>query len=308
MATIKVFIDPPIKKGKMAKVRFRLSDGRKTQLYYTSEIKVLPDNWDSKNETIKAKVVFKAEERTAFNKSVTDRKNVIFAVYDAEPDKEVLTSKSLSDKIDEYLHPEKYNKPPVEPDFFELFHEFLDKRKLSEVRKGNYRVVLRALQRFELYTTRVTRKAFRLSLNTLNPSILSDFVKFLKAEHSIFESMPEIYEAVPETRTPKPRGQNTINGILSKLRAFCLWAVREGLTTNNPFLKFKIEEDVYGTPYYITIEERNQLYKADLSHRPKLAIQRDIFVFQCLIGCRVSELYRMTRANIINGAIEYIPP
>ena len=119
--------------------------------------------------------------------------------------------------------------------------------------------------------------------------------------------MPEIYEAIPETRTPQPRGQNTINGILTKMRTFCLWAVSEGITSANPFKKFKVDEDVYGTPYYITIEERNQLYKKDISDRPQVAIQRDIFVFQCMIGCRVSDLYRMTRANIINGAIEYIP-
>jgi integrase len=38
-----------------------------------------------------------------------------------------------------------------------------------------------------------------------------------------------------------------------------------------------------------------------------LEIQRDIFVFQSLIGCRVGDLYRMTKSNVVNGAIEYIP-
>ena len=36
-------------------------------------------------------------------------------------------------------------------------------------------------------------------------------------------------------------------------------------------------------------------------------MQRDIFVFQCLIGYRVSDLYKMTYKNIIGNAIEYIP-
>lgn len=35
-------------------------------------------------------------------------------------------------------------------------------------------------------------------------------------------------------------------------------------------------------------------------------MQRNIFVFQTLIGCRVSDLYALTRDNIINDAIEYI--
>jgi integrase len=308
MATIKVFIEPPAKKDKKAKVRYRLSDGRGIQLYYKSEIEVLPENWDSKNQTIKAKIVFKPEDRTAFNKAVAERKNVILTVYDAEPNKEIITSKLLTQKIDEYLHPEKYNLSPItEPNFFERFNEFIDKKKLSEVRRANYRVVFRILQRFQMFTAKKTGKPFELSLHMLNPSIISNFVSFLVDEHNIYSTMPELYEAIPETRIPQPRGQNTINGILAKLRTFCLWAVNEGITTNNPFLKYKIEEDIYGTPYYITIEERNLLYNTDLSDRPQLAIQRDIFVFQCLIGCRVSDLYRMTRQNIINEAIEYIP-
>lgn len=43
-----------------------------------------------------------------------------------------------------------------------------------------------------------------------------------------------------------------------------------------------------------------------ISATPQLAIQRDIFIFQTLIGCRVSDLYRMIKLNVINEAIEYI--
>jgi integrase len=32
-----------------------------------------------------------------------------------------------------------------------------------------------------------------------------------------------------------------------------------------------------------------------------------MFVFQCLIGCRVEDLMRLTKSNIVNGAIEYVP-
>ena len=94
---------------------------------------------------------------------------------------------------------------------------------------------------------------------------------------------------------------------MTKFRTFFIWANDQGKTKNNPFSKFKIDECVYGTPFYITIAERNHLHNTDFSARPKLGIQKDIFVFQCLIGCRVGDLYKMSRANIINGAIEYIP-
>lgn len=68
-----------------------------------------------------------------------------------------------------------------------------------------------------------------------------------------------------------------------------------------------ITSEKYGTPYYITLDERNQIADFDLSGKPQLAIQRDIFIFQCCIGCRVSDLMRLTDNNIIDGAIEYIP-
>ena len=62
----------------------------------------------------------------------------------------------------------------------------------------------------------------------------------------------------------------------------------------------------YGTPYFLSIAERNHLYNYDLSDRKELAVQRDIFIFQCLIGCRVADLMRMTPANVIDGFIEYV--
>ena len=64
---------------------------------------------------------------------------------------------------------------------------------------------------------------------------------------------------------------------------------------------------MYGTPYYISIDERNKIYRTNLSRHPQLAVQRDVFVFQCLIGCRVGDLYKLTRESIIDGAVEYIP-
>ena len=51
----------------------------------------------------------------------------------------------------------------------------------------------------------------------------------------------------------------------------------------------------------------NVLYDADLSDCPKLAVIRDIFVFHCYVGCRVGDLYRMTKENIKDGFLEYMP-
>ena len=121
-----------------------------------------------------------------------------------------------------------------------------------------------------------------------------------------YELYPSIYETIPEKRTPQPRGKNTLIDCFSRIRTFFLWCFDNKLTANRPFDKFPIEECKYGTPIYINLEERDRIFNADLSATPQLEIQRDIFIFQTLIGCRVSDLYRMTKLNIVNGAVEYI--
>lgn len=318
MATVTAFIRVSTKKAKKANVRFRLRDGRNIQLLFASDIEVNPDYWDNNKQELKAKIVFDTAKRAEFNKSVADLKSIILKLYNDAPDKQALTSGWLKDEIDKVIHPEKYDLSPNRKSFFVAFDYFLDNRKISDVRKRNFRVIYRILQRYELYKHFTGHKGFRLTFDTITPDILRDIEKFVSAEHTFFskddagktictESYKPIFEAVPESRIPQPRGQNTINDIFTKLRTFLLWAIEVGWTTNNPFKNFAIEECVYGTPYYITVDERNRLYNANFSRHPKLAIQRDIFVFQCLIGCRVSDLYKLTRKNIINGAIEYVP-
>ncbi len=301
-------------------------NGKTVTIRAKSRIFVNPERWDVKESAIQTDIrttkIMSAQKR----KEVEEEKQVLQETSDnlsaliseikskflATP-VEQITKEWLEDVIDRYRFPDKYEVKAEKPAFFTTFDLFLNKHKLSEVRKKNFRVIYRALQRFEMWNKTT------LDLDTITQETLRDFEEFLRVESSYFaqdeqskkwscinEEYKAVYEAYPETRTPQARGQNTINDIFTKLRTFYLWCIDNGKTTNNPFRHYKIEECVYGTPYYITIEERNQLYNADLSARPQLAIQRDIFVFQCLVGCRVGDLYHFTKANVINGAIEYI--
>ena len=164
------------------------------------------------------------------------------------------------------------------------FDYFLSIRKLSDVRTRNFRVLYRALQRFEHYRRLNVYKKYTLKYDSMTPDILREFEAFLRQEHTFFKIDEEtgkpvclrqhkpIYDAFPETRIPKQRGQNTINDLFTKLRTFFCWAVESGKTQNNPFTHFAVQECVYGTPYYITIEERNKIYHTNLDHNPALAV------------------------------------
>lgn len=308
MATVTAFIRVSTKKSDKANVRFRLRDGRKLQLFYKSNLEVNPAYWDASKQEIKAKILFDTAKRAEFNKNVANLKNLILEIYSEAKNKDVLTSEILEREIDKALNPEKYGLNEKLQSFIEVFTQFIEEKKISDVRKRNFRVINRALQRYELYNQYNGMKDYKLSFENINASTLRDIERFLSDEHKLCENYPQIYKEIPETRTPKPRGQNTLNDIFTKIRTFFLWAIDNEKTTNNPFRKFKIGECVYGTPFFLTIDELERVYNTNLSRHPKLAIQRDIFVFQSSIGCRVGDLYKFTRKdNVINGGIEYIP-
>lgn len=192
---------------------------------------------------------------------------------------------------------------------------YLQKRKLSEAREKNFRVLMRALKRYELFLSHNKNIDFRLELNNITSETIEDIESFLRNEYTLYEEYPHIYKEFPaiinsnrKSPKPQPRGNNTICALFNKFRAFYNWCYEQEITTNRPFDKYEgTTTEKYGTPYYLTLEERNTIADYDLSKYPHLAIQRDIFIFQCLIGCRISDLLRMTNSNIVNNIVEYIP-
>ena len=216
----------------------------------------------------------------------------------------------LAQQIEEYLNPTNTggNDDSAEPkqmSFFELFDLFLEKREISKNKRNQYKVFRRIAQRYEMYR-QLLSPGFKLSFDTLDENGIEELGDYIKNEYKLLDKFPSIIEAVSESRKPSERGQNTINSHYKMLRAFVRWAIDKEYVTNNPFRKFKIPKDIYGTPYFLSLEELKTLETFDFSKRPALAVQRDIFVFQCCIGCRVSDLRALTNANIVNNEIHYI--
>ena len=279
---------------------------------------------NDENKSLKEELKQAQEELNGLGNHITDY------FIQSRKTKEDLPKDWLKDTIEDFHNPkpteeelkqaaEEATKPMQ---FFEAFEAYINGKKFSANRRKGYPVLYRILKRYELYTKT------ELSFETLSADILRDFENFLREEHNYYEKAVEqsekangkkiktyldILEAVPLSKAPEPRGTNAISDLMRRFRAFVRWAngldkdykLEKPITTNNPFNAYSVPKEIYGTPYYITIEERKQLYNAQLDE--PLATQRDIFVFQCCIGCRVSDLWAMTKGNIINGTIQYIP-
>lgn len=220
-----------------------------------------------------------------------------------------LSKTLVDDIIDKHLNPDNH----IKLSFFELWEQYLKETKYTAIRERNMRVIIRALMRYEWFIKESKDKDFTLDVDTITKDTIYNIEDYLRNEHLLLEKYPHIFETIPANtekrapKKPKPRGDNTIYTFFGRFRAFFSWCFENGITTNRPFVNYNGVKEKYGTPYYITQEERNLIAEFDLSAHPALEIQRDIFVFQCMIGCRVSDLMRLTNTDIIDGAVCYVP-
>jgi len=203
--------------------------------------------------------------------------------------------------------------------FFALFEEYIQKQQLAFDQIKGYHVLLRTLSRYEESRRILDKeKNFKLDIDKINKETIEDFRSYVRNEKNLADEYPKIFEKLLtkypieiniKGRSPKlvERGNNTVIKLMKKFKTFFNWLNKQGITNNRPFDGVTIGTEIYGTPIYITLEERNTIATFDFSERPELAIQRDIFIFQCCIGCRVGDLLKMRKSNIVNDAIEYIP-
>ncbi len=214
---------------------------------------------------------------------------------------------------------------------YDLIQDYCRARNLAESRIKVYRVLGRMLGRFESFVqlTDKKRKGYSLVVSKVSSVDIEEFREFMRKEGSLQEEYPTIFQQIllrfPQTekldndsknlrakdmcnRPIRNRGENYVCVTMKRLKALCVWCRETGRTDIDAFRGVEVGSEKYGTPYYITKEERDQIADFDLSSAPLIVQQqRDIFIFQCLIGCRISDLYSLRSENIQNGMLRYSP-
>lgn len=315
-----------------SEISLRLYISREVRIRVGSGIWVDRKRWGKKND-INIPIIQGEERETLLEKRTKLKALTDFLenIINTNDNKSAIDRHFIEKQIKKFHKPTRKATEQADDSFFGIMEKYVAIHKLSESRRKNFKVIIRCLRRFELYK-RKSIKGYKITFSNINSEVLREIEYFLGNEKEVFLIHLDIYEKIPYsikeiTKTPKrkrppildeqgnevpkgmpkDRGQNSVADMLNRLRSFIIWANDNGYTTNNPFKKFAIGDIVYGTPIYISNEERKKLYETDMSDSPALATQRDIFIFQCLIGCRVSDLMKMTRKNIIENSIEYIP-
>ena len=317
MANTKLSLSSKVDKTtKQSEVLIQLRCGTFSQRV-KSRVFIFPKYFDSKNHKIVINQRTLTKEVVAMQqakKKVDDICNALLEKFQTTK-RDSIKEGWAQDIVDRIMFPENYT-VEEEHTFFERYEQFVNGADLSIPRYRHYQVMERILKRYELYT------GHSLTFETLDNLELEKIRDFIRDEHKFFTVDKEgkrkpikkyaaIYATVPEYRYPEERGQNYLVYTMKIIRAFINWAMQQGYTSNDPFRGFKIGMDKYGSPIYITTQERDTIYNFDLSAQAHLERQRDVFIFQCMLGCRVGDLYKMTKDNIVEDsygkAIEYIP-
>lgn len=199
---------------------------------------------------------------------------------------------------------------PVVPQstFLLLIDEFVKETSTpfqAKTRKQAFVIIKRQFVRFEMYK-QLTDPRFLLTIEVVDDHLLKEFEDYLLHEHELVEKYPILISTLETKAAVKEKSLNTIVGEFRFIKSIYNWAMKTGRLNHSPFATFKMAQRTYGTPYYLTIEERKILEQTDFSASPRDEVFRDMFVFHCCVGCRQSDLFSFTRANIVNGELNYV--
>ena len=321
MATIYQRLSKDVcKETGMAQVLIRLRNGNDYDLMTKSGIFVTPDNFRNGEIVVnRRKVGNDVKYHEEQSQKMSDLCTYILNEV-SKTEKKKIAKNWFKVVVDKFNHPEKYapkeTKVEQKKSFYDLAEEYLAKKEFSYDHTKAIRVLVRDVARYEGFRKATEDKKFSFDVDKITRSDIEDFLDYLRNEKELSEEYPVIFKkllkqypiGVKKGQTKLvTRGDNTIVKLTKKLKAFFVWLYESDKTKNRPFDGIKIGSEKFGTPYYISISERNEIAEYDLSGCKRLEAQRDIFVFQCFVGCRVGDLVKLTSENIIDGMLVYAP-
>ena len=162
---------------------------------------------------------------------------------------------------------------------------------------GRYAVALgkaSKLQRFLIITKRSS-----LHTDQFNADMVLDFRRFISEEYKYVPLYPRLYPRGAGHRPPQKRFRNTtVVHDLKLLQAFFAELENTGEIRCSPFRKISAQKRrvmmhvMYDAPVFLRAEEVRQVMATKVP--AELQWVKDLFVLNCVVGCRISDLLRLT--------------
>jgi len=289
---------------KKAYLCFRLRD-KDVDIKVRSDIEVLAEYWD--NDVLAYRrtkaIPYDEQKKTkALVKSIIEALNESFDADTAD----VSWAKSV---IDRCVTPVTKEQNTGLTTVISRMEQYLAEHPMSKGSVLAYKPTIKKLKRYEAFKREIEGKeGFTLYCETIRPEDYLDFREYIINEYIYYNDYPEFYEQFNlGSHPPKQPSSTWVIDVMHHLRIVGHWCIRMGYTTNRSCDAFTIPAAVHGSPYYLTLEERDKVFHADLSKEPELEVYRDLFMFQSLVGCRVGDMFSFTPDNIVGDILQYLP-
>lgn len=247
------------------------------QFKYSTGEKIKPTHWSFEENRPKLKGSIK-DPNSATIKIQLDRYSDAFLNLESECKRmnEEFTSLMLKDRLNE-----TFKKSSGEKNlFFDSYQEFMiEKQKRKEWKPSTvkrYTNIENHLKEFEI------KKKYRLTFSKINDRFLTEFADYCY--------------------TTLDHNTNTYSRNLGLFKTFMYWAYKKRYTYNDSFKDFEKPERVVTEEIALTLDQVKTIFEHKCKSKSLEKI-RDVFVFQCLTGCRYGELRLINKRNTRNNVI-----
>jgi site-specific recombinase XerD len=263
---IKFYLDKPKQKESLIFISVSF-DGSRIRM--STQRRVLVKNWDSKREKMKLADPNSGEINTILNnlRNTVEKKYLRTTALKGKPDKETVRK-----YINEVMLPDDKEK---EQDFFDLYESFIQEKE-NDTRIGKrtiqyYRTVVNHLKKFS------KKAGVIITYQGMNEDFYNAFINYLSKDKELMN--------------------NTIAGIIKRLKVFLNYSLRSGYTKNDSFrYTFKsAEKSVKSISLSPSEVEKLERYTTESE---RFANVRDLFLILIYSGMRYSDLFNLKVENI----------
>ncbi|MEP0984350.1 phage integrase SAM-like domain-containing protein [Ekhidna sp.] len=262
----------------------------------SSGIKIPANNWDESKELVNsAKGIRKTKHNQALLKQF-ERSDAVFNTSIGKEKASLLeiantlkleNKEPYADLVKEKYLEHKSEKKDSKDLALELFESFITNSSKSEGTKANYRTAKYHLKKFEEFTNR------RYRLYEIDLKWIDAYKRFL-------------YKDIERGERAKDKGKgisdNSVGTTVKNLKVFLRYLKDRNYNVPDIIDKIKVPR-IEKTIIFLTEEELNQLSNYSFSEE-KYEKVRDVFVLNCYTGLRYSDLQRLNKHHIQDGAIE----
>ena len=199
----------------------------------------------------------------------------------------------------------------MEPVYNRLIRYLEEAHRDGVIGQGRYTLMLgkaRKLQRF------LTIKGLSgITAREFTADLLLDYRQFIYDEYQYASQFPQLYPSGGGKHAPRRRCKDTtVVHDLKALQAFFRELEDTGEIRRSPFKRISFEKRrsimhvMYDAPIFLKSDELRQVMNKVVP--PDLQQTKDIFVLNCALGCRISDLKRLTmdKVAVSDDGIPYV--